>query len=120
MILQAPEPMLLDVIRTIGAPLAQVLIIIWFLKKYVMPNGDTKETLKEIAETTATTLITAQKANEQHQDLERTRHFDQLRRDLTMTIENQAKLSRDDVRSAVSALFLRQDLERLRRQGIDE
>lgn len=114
MILQAPEPMLLDIIKTVGAPVAQVLVIIWFLKKYVMPNGDTKETLKEIAATTATTLITAQKQNEQHQDLERTKHFDQLRRDLTTTIERQAEASRDDFRNALATMFLEQQLERRR------
>lgn len=111
--LQGVEPIALDLIRTVAAPVGQVFIIILFLKKYVLPPSNGEHT-KEIAANVAATLTTANKMLEQHNDMERTKHFDQLRRDLTTTIERQAELSRDDFRNALATMFLEQQLERRR------
>lgn len=93
--LQASEPLATELIKLVGVPLAQVLGILWFLKKYVIPPTPTEEQQKAaLAEMTvnvtaklASQLEVAFDANEKHQDLVRTEHFDQLRRDLSTTIE---------------------------------
>jgi hypothetical protein len=103
----------MEIVKTVGVPALQVLGIMWFLKKFVLSSSNGEHT-KEIAANVATTLVTAQRLNEQHNDLERTKHFDQLRRDLTTTIERQAELSRDDFRNAIATMFLEQQLERRR------
>lgn len=87
--LQASEPLATELIKLVGVPLAQVLGTIWFLKRYVII--DTAEQNKELFAKLQDDLKVEQEAafdaNEQHQDEKRTAHFDQLRRDLSTTIE---------------------------------
>lgn len=104
--------MLPELIKTLGVPLAQLLIAVILIKKYVMTpaNGKATDDLKTLTEGVAGAF----KGMMQAQDLSRTQHFDQLRRDLTTTIEKQAQLSRDDLRNALGTLLLEQELGRLR------
>lgn len=112
MILQAAEPMLTELVKTLGVPLAQLLIAVVLIKKYVMPqaNGKSDESLAALTKS----LTGEFKVMTQAQDLSRTEHFDQLRRDLTTTIERQQQLTRDDLRNALATMTLELTLERLR------
>jgi len=105
MILQgAPEPVLFDVfvalIKFVGAPAATAFGFIWLMRKAILPKANGKERRDAL----------------EHLDLTLTEHFDQLRRDLTTTIERQQQLSRDDMRNALGTLILEQELGRLRGQ----
>lgn len=104
--------MLTDLVKTLGIPLAQLLIAVILIKKYVMPgaNGKTDAGLKDLTETLAGEF----KHMTQAQDLTATQQFDQLRRDLTTTIEQQQKLTRDDLRNALATMTLELELGRLR------
>lgn len=109
MIQGPPEPVLLEVfvglIKFVGAPAATALGIIWLLRKAIIPKANGAEK--------AQTERDKQEAL-QHLDLTLTEHFDQLRRDLTTTVERQHELSRDDMRNALATLILEQELGRLR------
>lgn len=104
--------MLTDLVKTVGVPLAQLLIAVLLVKKYVMPqaNGKSDEGVKALTETMAGQF----RHLEQAQDLTVTAHFDQLRRDLTTTIERQEQLTRDDLRNALATMTLELELGRLR------
>lgn len=112
MILQAGDPIVTELVKTIGVPLAQLLIAVVLIKKYVMPqaNGKSDEGLALLTKTMAGEF----KHLEQAQDLTVTEHFDQLRRDLTTTIERQEQLTRDDLRNALATMTLELELGRLR------
>ena len=92
------DVVLLELLKFVGAPAATALGIMWLLRKVILPkaNGnDRKEQLQRL-------------------DLALTNHFDQLRRDLTATLERQHELSRDDFRNALATLLMEQELGRLR------
>lgn len=100
--MQVPEPAFLDVVITllkfVGAPAATALGFIILMRKAILPKINGKEKQESL----------------QRLDLALTSHFDQLRRDLTTTIERQHELSRDDARNALTTHLLELELGRLR------
>jgi hypothetical protein len=107
--IQAPEPPAMDVIVTlvklVGAPTVMFFGFVWVFRRLLLPkqNGAAKNDAdKEKREAL------------QHLDLTLTTHFDQLRRDLSTTVERQHELSRDDMRNALSTMLMEMELGRLR------
>lgn len=86
MILQASDPIILELVKMVGVPLAQVLGALWFIRKYVLAPANGAQS-KEIAVAVAERLAASQRGAAQHQDAILTEQFDQLRRDLSTTIE---------------------------------
>jgi hypothetical protein len=107
--IQAPEPAGVEVIVTlvklVGAPAVMFFGFVWVFRRLLLPkqNGAAKAHDEQ-----------EKKEALQHLDLTLTTHFDQLRRDLTTTVERQHELSRDDLRNALATLLLEQELGRLR------
>lgn len=103
--MQAPDPVLLDVLKQllvfVGAPAATALGFIWFLRKAVLPktNGITQAAFDAF-----------KKDLLYHIDIETTEHFDQLRRDLTTTIEK-------TLEDRLTAYLFRQELDRVTKKG---
>lgn len=106
------DPIGLELVKSIGAPSLAVLGTLWFYRKFIEPkaNGKTTDEITALKDSLAGEF----KSMQQSQDLSRTEHFDQLRRDLTTTIENQQKLTRDDLRNALATMTLELELGRLR------
>lgn len=109
-----PEPSWLEVasqlLKIVGAPVAVALGVVWLIRKSVLPKANGPALAKVVTEV----LAAGQKDLLHHIDIENTEHFDQLRRDLTTTIENQQKLTRDDLRNALATMTLELELGRLR------
>lgn len=112
--LQAPDSSLPQVIaelvKFVGAPTATALGIVWLLRKAILPKANGTAVTKAVVEA----LHDGQKDLLHHIDIENTEHFDQLRRDLTTTIERQQQLTRDDLRNALATMTLELTLDRLR------
>lgn len=106
------DPLGLELLKAVGVPALSVIGTIWLYKKLIEPkvNGRTNEELQALTAAVAMGF----KEMLQAQDTNLTRAFDQLRRDLTTTIEHQAERSRDDQRNALTTLLLEQELGKLR------
>jgi len=88
-ILQVAEPGVIELIKTIGAPVATALGSIYFYHKFIAAKAnehDTKEILYKL-------------------DMALTGHFDQLRRDLEVKIEK-------TMENRLTAYLFRQELDR--------
>lgn len=100
--MQVPDPGFLAVVvallKYVGAPAATALGFIVLMRKAILPKANGKD----------------RQDTAQRLDLALTTHFDQLRRDLTTTIERQHALSRDDARNALTTHLLELELGRLR------
>lgn len=109
-----PPPEWLEVIngllKFVGAPAVIALSILWTVRRWILPKANGAALGKVVTEV----LASGQKDLLHHIDVENTEHFDQLRRDLTTTIENQQKLTRDDLRNALATMTLELELGRLR------
>lgn len=106
------DPVGIELVKSIGAPALSVLGTLWFYRKFIEPkaNGKTTDEIRALTDSLAVQFKTMTQA----QDLSRTEHFDQLRRDLTTTIEKQQQLTRDDLRNALATMTLELELGRLR------
>jgi hypothetical protein len=84
MILQgATEPVLLEVfvalIKFVGAPAATAFGFIWLMRKAILPKANGASQAAQTKEIV------------QHLDTKLTGHFDQLRRDLSITIQRETE-----------------------------
>ena len=84
-----------EIIKAVGVPLAAV----WWYSKYIAPNPNGKD-VAAIREH----LDGLFKDARQHNDMDRTRHFDQLRRDLTTVIEYRHAQGSKEYENALSRL----------------
>lgn len=107
-----------ELLRVLGVPgtvIALLGLMGWTalgaIKLWRELHGDRSSRRQPKDEITAEALA----ENLQHDiDRQLTDAFDQLRRDLTTTIERQHQLSRDDFRDVVLKTLLEQEVERLR------